>query len=68
MISNFEGKTIGTEQEILDLRWANASEGEVIADLFSSTDTDREMDLCQYFGQKKSKDYAAFLSSSSSFC
>ncbi len=26
------------------------------------------MDLCQYFGQKKSKDYAAFLSSSSSFC
>lgn len=41
MISNFEGKTIGTEQEILDLRWANASEGEVIADLFSSTDTIR---------------------------
>ena len=28
----------------------------------------KEMDLCQYFGQKKSKDYAAFLSSSSSFC
>ena len=28
----------------------------------------REVDLCQYFGQKKSKDYAAFLSSSSSFC
>ena len=27
-----------------------------------------EVDLCQYFGQKKSKDYAAFLSSSSSFC
>ena len=26
------------------------------------------MDLCQYFGQKKSKDYAIFLSSSSSFC
>ncbi len=26
------------------------------------------MDLCQYFGQKKSKDYAAFFSSSSSFC
>ncbi len=26
------------------------------------------MDLCQYFGQKKSKDYAVFLSSSSSFC
>ena len=26
------------------------------------------LDLCQYFGQKKSKDYAAFLSSSSSFC
>ena len=26
------------------------------------------MDLCQYFGQKKSKDYTAFLSSSSSFC
>ena len=26
------------------------------------------MDLCQYFGQKKLKDYAAFLSSSSSFC
>ena len=26
------------------------------------------MDLCQYFGQKKSKDYATFLSSSSSFC
>ncbi len=29
---------------------------------------DRCLDLCQYFGQKKSKDYAAFLSSSSSFC
>ena len=27
-----------------------------------------KLDLCQYFGQKKSKDYAAFLSSSSSFC
>ena len=26
------------------------------------------LDLRQYFGQKKSKDYAAFLSSSSSFC
>ena len=26
------------------------------------------LDLCQYFGQKKSKDHAAFLSSSSSFC
>ena len=26
------------------------------------------MDLCQYVGQKKSKDYAVFLSSSSSFC
>lgn len=26
------------------------------------------MDLCQYFGQKKLKDYAAFFSSSSSFC
>ncbi len=26
------------------------------------------VDLCQYFGQKKSKDYAAFFSSSSSFC
>ena len=31
-------------------------------------DVDITMDLCQYFGQKKSKDYAAFLSSSSSFC
>ena len=29
---------------------------------------DGKMDLCQYFGQKKLKDYAAFLSSSSSFC
>ena len=29
---------------------------------------DTHLDLCQYFGQKKSKDYAAFLSSSSSFC
>ncbi|MXP76219.1 hypothetical protein GN277_12695 [Lachnospiraceae bacterium WCA-9-b2] len=28
----------------------------------------RTMDLCQYFRQKKLKDYAAFLSSSSSFC
>ena len=27
-----------------------------------------KMDLCQYFRQKKLKDYAAFLSSSSSFC
>ena len=26
------------------------------------------MDLCQCFGQKKSKDYAAFLRSASSFC
>ncbi|NBH35812.1 hypothetical protein D3Z58_20280 [Clostridiaceae bacterium] len=29
---------------------------------------DRGLDLCQYVGQKKSKDYAVFLSSSSSFC
>ena len=36
-------------------------------DLWSITDG-LDMDLCQYFGQKKSKDYAAFLSSSSSFC
>ncbi|NBI93242.1 hypothetical protein D3Z45_22415, partial [Lachnospiraceae bacterium] len=28
----------------------------------------QHVDLCQYFGQKKSKDYAAFFSSSSSFC
>ena len=26
------------------------------------------MDLCQYFGQKKLKAYAAFFNSSSSFC
>ena len=26
------------------------------------------LDLCQYVGQKKSKDYTVFLSSSSSFC
>ncbi len=26
------------------------------------------LDLCQYFGQKKLKGYAAFFSSSSSFC
>lgn len=26
------------------------------------------MDLCQYFGQKKLKDYTAFFSCSSSFC
>ncbi len=31
-------------------------------------DADNSLDLCQYFGQKKSKDYAAFFSSSSSFC
>ncbi len=29
---------------------------------------DYGLDLCQYFGQKKSKDYAVFFSSSSSFC
>ena len=29
---------------------------------------ENELDLCQYFGQKKLKDYADFLSSSSSFC
>ena len=28
----------------------------------------QEMDLCQYFGQKKLKDYATLFSSSSSFC
>ena len=27
-----------------------------------------KMDLCQYFGQKKLKAYAAFFNSSSSFC
>ncbi len=27
-----------------------------------------KLDLCQYFGQKKLKGYAAFFSSSSSFC
>ena len=26
------------------------------------------LDLCQYFGQKKLKDYATLFSSSSSFC
>ena len=31
-------------------------------------DEDTILDLCQYFRQKKSKGYAAFLSSSSSFC
>ena len=34
----------------------------------SGSDLIRELDLCQYFRQKKLKDYAAFLSSSSSFC
>ena len=29
---------------------------------------DSELDLCQYFGQKKLKAYAAFFNSSSSFC
>ena len=29
---------------------------------------EERLDLCQYFGQKKLKDYAAFFSSSSSFC
>ena len=29
---------------------------------------DASLDLCQYFRQKKLKDYAAFLSSSCSFC
>ncbi|WP_373264177.1 NAD(P)H-dependent oxidoreductase [Hungatella hathewayi] len=29
---------------------------------------DIHLDLCQYFGQKKSKDYTTFFSSSSSFC
>ena len=29
---------------------------------------EQKVDLCQYFRQKKSKGYAAFLSSSSSFC
>ena len=28
----------------------------------------QDMDLCQYFGQKKLKDYADFFSSSSSLC
>ena len=28
----------------------------------------KELDLCQYFGQKKLKGYDAFVSSSSSFC
>ena len=27
-----------------------------------------QLDLCQYFGQKKLKDYATLFSSSSSFC
>ena len=31
-------------------------------------DDGKVLDLCQYVGQKKSKDYAVFLSSSSSFC
>ena len=31
-------------------------------------DSVEEVDLCQYFGQKKLKDYATFFSSSSSFC
>ena len=31
-------------------------------------DTERIVDLCQYFGQKKLKYYADFFSSSSSLC
>ena len=31
-------------------------------------ETDGMVDLCQYFGQKKLKDYATLFSSSSSFC
>lgn len=34
----------------------------------SNSSNRKVLDLCQYFGQKKSKDYAAFFSSSSSFC
>ena len=41
------------------------SEGDVG---FLPEDSIYRLDLCQCFGQKKSKDYAAFLSSSSSFC
>ena len=39
---------------------------EALAEIQAAEET--RVDLCQYFGQKKLKDYAAFLSSSSSFC
>ena len=51
----------------------NAEEGgkymkrEDIATLFEDA-TDEQLDLCQYFGQKKLKYYADFFSSSSSLC
>ena len=47
---------------------------ECVCRLFSIMDNqlsfgvERDVDLCQYFRQKKLKDYAAFFSSSSSFC
>ena len=64
------------------LRWAEQEEKRLIHQAKTLTRKERThrlctrgailesclLDLCQYFGQKKSKDYAVFLSSSSSFC
>ena len=44
-----------------------SGDAEQVAQAFADM-ADNILDLCQYFGQKKSKDYAVFLSSSSSFC
>ena len=56
-----KGETEEYESDITDKKEM------LIRDAMSSI-LSKLLDLCQCFGQKKSKDYAVFLSSSSSFC
>ncbi len=54
------GTLYGAMNTLMEKGWIRA--------LPEKRDSRKKVDLCQYFRQKKSKDYTAFLSSSSSFC
>ncbi len=54
------GTLYGAMNTLMEKGWIRA--------LPEKRDSRKKVDLCQYFRQKKSKGYAAFLSSSSSFC
>ena len=57
-------KERGIKYQFIDMKEKGMSKGEFT----SVAQANGGLDLCQYFGQKKLKAYAAFFNSSSSFC